>query len=67
MRLRQLREAQGLILEQLAEMSGLSFRGIVYIERGRRNPSLTTILALARGLQLPPSLLLGVFDAPNSQ
>ncbi|WP_097966735.1 helix-turn-helix domain-containing protein [Streptomyces sp. or20] len=65
MHLRQLREAQGLTLEDLAEMSGMSFRGIVYIEHGRRNPSLTTILALARGLQIAPSSLLRVFDVPS--
>ncbi|QHA04628.1 helix-turn-helix domain-containing protein [Streptomyces broussonetiae] len=67
MHLRQLREAQGLTLEELAEVSGMSFRGIVYIEHGRRNPSLTTILALARGLTIAPSLLLRVFDTPSLQ
>ncbi|WP_411119915.1 helix-turn-helix domain-containing protein [Streptomyces sp. 058-1L] len=67
MHLRQLREAQELALEELAEASGMSFRGIVYIEHGRRNPSLTTILALARGLKLAPSSLLRVFDAPSLQ
>lgn len=67
MHLRQLREAQGLTLEELAEVSGMSFRGIVYIEHGRRNPSLTTILALARGLKVAPSSLVRVFDAPYPQ
>ncbi|MFF9217424.1 helix-turn-helix domain-containing protein [Streptomyces viridosporus] len=67
MHLRQLREEKGLTLEELAEISGMSFRGIIYIEHGRRNPSLTTILALARGLQIAPSSLLHVFDAPSRQ
>ncbi|MFC5857187.1 helix-turn-helix domain-containing protein [Streptomyces chlorus] len=63
MHLRRLREAQGLTLEELAERSGMSFRGVVYIEHGNRNPSLTTLLNLARGLQIPPSALLEIFDA----
>ncbi|MFJ8097548.1 helix-turn-helix domain-containing protein [Streptomyces griseofuscus] len=62
MHLRRLREAQGLTLEELAERSGMSFRGVVYIEHGNRNPSLTTLLNLARGLQIPPSALLAIFD-----
>lgn len=40
----------------------MSFRGVVYIEHGQRNPSLTTLLNLARGLQAEPSVLLAVFD-----
>ncbi|MEU5639228.1 helix-turn-helix domain-containing protein [Streptomyces milbemycinicus] len=64
MHLRQLREAQGLTLEELADRSAMSFRGIVYIEHGRRNPSLITILNLAKGLQIAPSVLLSVFDDP---
>ncbi|MGX1513825.1 transcriptional regulator with XRE-family HTH domain [Streptomyces collinus] len=35
---------------------------MVYIEHGQRNPSLTTLLNLARGLQAEPSVLLAVFD-----
>ncbi|MER6368675.1 helix-turn-helix transcriptional regulator [Streptomyces mirabilis] len=62
MHLRRLREDRGLTLEDLASRSGLSFRGIVYIEHGRRNPSLITLLNLARGLQAEPSSLLIVFD-----
>ncbi|WP_328560425.1 helix-turn-helix transcriptional regulator [Streptomyces coelicoflavus] len=62
MHLRRLREAQELTLEELAERSAMSFRGVVYIEHGHRNPSLTTLLNLARGLQIPPSVLLQVFD-----
>jgi transcriptional regulator with XRE-family HTH domain len=60
--LRRLREKRGLTLEELADRSGMSFRGIIYIEHGRRNPSLTTMLNLARGLQVDPSSLLSVFD-----
>ncbi|MGW9398691.1 helix-turn-helix domain-containing protein [Streptomyces sp. NPDC055642] len=62
MHLRRLREAQGLTLEELADRSGMSFRGLVYIEHGRRNPSLATLLNLARGLRISPSSLLSIFD-----
>lgn len=63
MHLRRMREAQGISIEELAERSGLSFRGVVYIEHGKRNPSLATLLNLARGLDIGPSRLLEVFDS----
>jgi transcriptional regulator with XRE-family HTH domain len=63
MHLRRIREDRGLTLEELADHSGLSFRGVVYIEHGQRNPSLTTLINLARGLHVQPSRLLAVFDA----
>ncbi|WP_349636915.1 helix-turn-helix transcriptional regulator [Streptomyces mirabilis] len=66
MHVRRLREAQGLTLEELAERSGMSFRGVLYIEHGQRNPSLTTLLNLARGLKVSPSTLLAVFDASKA-
>lgn len=62
MHLRRMSEARGITLEELAERSGLSFRGVLYIEHGRRNPSLTTILNLARGLEMKPSGLIAVLD-----
>lgn len=62
MHLRRMREAAGITVEDLAERSGLSFRGVLYIEHGRRNPSLTTILNLAHGLETDPSSLIAVFD-----
>ncbi|MFC8803913.1 helix-turn-helix domain-containing protein [Streptomyces anthocyanicus] len=65
MHMRRLREERGLTLEELADRSRLSFRGIIYIEHGRRNPSLTTMLNLARGLQVHPSSLLSIFDESN--
>lgn len=63
MHVRGKREALGLSVEELAERSGMSFRGVIYIEHGRRNPSLTSILSLARGLGIAPSALMVVFDA----
>ncbi|MEU6335589.1 MULTISPECIES: helix-turn-helix domain-containing protein [Streptomyces] len=62
MHLRRIREDRGMTLEELAAHSDLSFRGVVYIEHGQRNPSLTTLINLARGLHVQPSRLLAVFD-----
>ncbi|MGX4690715.1 helix-turn-helix domain-containing protein [Streptomyces sp. JNUCC 63] len=59
---RRLREERELSLELLAERSGLSFRGLIYIEHGRRNPSLLTLLKLASGLSIKSSRLLEEFD-----
>lgn len=46
-------------LEQLAERAGLSPNYIGSVENGLRDPSLSTILALARGLRVAPGELLG--------
>ncbi|MGW0545701.1 helix-turn-helix domain-containing protein [Streptomyces altiplanensis] len=62
MHLRRMREDRGMSLEELAAHSGLSFRGVVYIEHGQRNPSLTTLINLSHGLHVQPSCLLAVFD-----
>lgn len=51
--------ALGLTLEQLAERSGLTPNYIGTVENGHRDPSLSTVLALARGLGLAPGDLLG--------
>ena len=67
MHVRRIREAKGITLEELARRSGLSFRGVVYVEHGRRNPTLTTVLNLARGLDTDPSHLLSVFDEEGDE
>jgi transcriptional regulator with XRE-family HTH domain len=46
-------------IEQLAERSGLTPNYIGTIEIGQRDPSLSTVLALARGLSVPPGELFG--------
>ena len=56
---RRRREALGLTLEELAERAALSPNYIGTVENGRRDPSLSTILALAKGLRVPPGELLG--------
>jgi transcriptional regulator with XRE-family HTH domain len=57
--IRRRREAQRMTLEQLAASAGLTPNYIGTIENGKRDPSLSTILALAAGLQVPPAELLG--------
>lgn len=56
---RRRRGVLGLTLEQLAEKSGLTPNYIGTVENGRRDPSLSTVLALAKGLGLSASELLG--------
>jgi transcriptional regulator with XRE-family HTH domain len=42
----------------LAEAAGLSVKHLGEIERGRRFPRLSTIVALERALELPPGKLM---------
>lgn len=55
---RRRREASQLTLEQLAELSGLTPNYIGGVETLKRNPSLSTVLALAKGLKVPAGELL---------
>lgn len=57
--IRRRRQALGWTLEQLAERSKLSPNYVGTIESGRRDPSLSTVLALAKGLRVPAGELLG--------
>ncbi|MGA5452738.1 helix-turn-helix domain-containing protein [Streptomyces umbrinus] len=57
MQIRRLREGRGYSLEELAERSGLSFRGLIYIEHGQRSPSVLTLLDIAAGLDVEPGEL----------
>jgi transcriptional regulator with XRE-family HTH domain len=56
--LRQLREKTDLSQEKLAELADLhrTYEGL--IERGRANPTLVMIVALARALKVRPAKLL---------
>jgi transcriptional regulator with XRE-family HTH domain len=56
--LRGLREERGLSQERLAELADVhrTYQGL--IERGRANPTLLAIVALARALKVRPSKLL---------
>ncbi len=65
-RLKQLRQAQRLTQEQLAERAGLSHKIIGQVERGRGNPTLTTLGALSDALGVSLADLLGLqTDRPH--
>ena len=57
--IRRRREAQGLTLEQLADRAGLTPNYIGTIENGKRDPSLSTVIALSTGLRISPAELFG--------
>ena len=59
---RRRREALGITLEQLAESAKLTPNYIGTIENGKRDPSLSTVLALARGLKVNAAELFGGID-----
>ena len=50
-RVRKLRQQRGATLQRLAQLSGLSDRFIIEVEKGKANPSLTSIHRLADALQ----------------
>jgi transcriptional regulator with XRE-family HTH domain len=56
---RRRRRNLGFTIEQLAERSGLTPNYVGTVEMGQRDPSLSTVTALARGLAVPPAELLG--------
>lgn len=56
--LRRERAAAGLSQEALADKAGMHFTEVSRIERGIREPRLTTIVRLADALGKPPALLL---------
>ena len=55
--LRRLRTAAALSQEALSELSGLHATEISRLERGVRDPRLSTIVRLARALHVEPALL----------
>lgn len=56
---RRRRKELGLTIEQLAERADLTANYIASIERGERDPSLSTVASIARGLGVPIPALLG--------
>jgi transcriptional regulator with XRE-family HTH domain len=53
-----LREQKQLSIQDLSKRSGVNSRQLIRIEAGQVNILFTTILALARGLGIPPEELL---------
>jgi transcriptional regulator with XRE-family HTH domain len=62
-RLRARRVELGWTLAEVAGKSGLSLPYVSNLERGRGNPTLDALTALARALDIPLSLLVGDDDA----
>jgi transcriptional regulator with XRE-family HTH domain len=62
-RMRQLREKQGYSQEAFADHCGLHRTAVSLIERGKRVPSLTTLLTISGGFGIPVSDLLRGVDA----
>jgi transcriptional regulator with XRE-family HTH domain len=56
--LRRLREAAGLTQEQLGARCGMDLSAVSRLERGHRNPRLSTLVRLAGALGVPPAALL---------
>jgi transcriptional regulator with XRE-family HTH domain len=56
---RRLRRERDLSQRALAAVAGLAEKHVSEIERGNREPKLTTIFKLARGLGVPPETLIG--------
>ncbi len=54
---RKLRKAQALTMKELAFEADIELSQVHRIEKGRINPTLTTILALADALKIPASTL----------
>lgn len=57
-RLKSLRHRSGLSYRKLAQRCNVDYSNINQIEKGRVDIQLTTLLELARGLDVPPSHLL---------
>lgn len=55
--LKKLREDKGLSIRQLAATSGLEFSQLQRIEKGKVNFALTTLVAIAQGLEMEVSEL----------
>lgn len=60
--LRDLRTARGFTQEDLADAADVHLTHIGGIERGQRNPSYSTLLALAAGLGVQPGELISLAD-----
>jgi transcriptional regulator with XRE-family HTH domain len=54
-RIREERHKQGVTQATLAEQLDLSVAYVSLIERGGRNPPYTTVMAIARALEVPPA------------
>ena len=60
LRIRELRKAQGLTQEQLAEKAEISYKYLGEIERGEINPGIINLSKIANGLALPLKEIINV-------
>jgi transcriptional regulator with XRE-family HTH domain len=63
-RLRQLREARGHSIRELARQSGLSANALSLIERGRTSPSVSTLYKISEALEIP---ITSFFETPGEK
>ena len=63
--LRELRIKNQLSQEKLAELCDLDRTYISLLERGLRQPTITTIFKLAEALQITPSEFIGLIEKQN--
>ena len=61
--LREYRDERGLSQEKLAELSELERTFISFLERGERQPSLTTIFKIAKALDISATQLVSSVEA----
>ncbi|WP_185210771.1 helix-turn-helix domain-containing protein [Sphingobacterium mizutaii] len=57
-RVRDLRAERKLTMEKLAELSGIDYRQLSYIELGQTDASLSTLHAICKGLDISLSFLM---------
>ena len=53
LKVRELRKKNKLSMEKLAELSGIDYRQLSYVELGDTNPTISTASAIAKGLNIP--------------
>ena len=64
LRIRETRAGQGLSLEQLARLTGISAPALSLIETGKRDPRLTTLKRIADALRAPFATIIA--DGPGA-
>ncbi|MGM9923519.1 MAG: helix-turn-helix domain-containing protein [Bacillus sp. (in: firmicutes)] len=63
--LAEIRKSRALSLNQVAEMTGVSKAMIAQIEKGKSNPTVTTLWKIANGLQVSFSVFMKEGDGPK--
>ncbi|PBQ33899.1 transcriptional regulator [Sphingobacteriaceae bacterium] len=64
--LRELRTEKGFSQEHLAELSGLDRTYVSLLERGLRQPTLSTLFSLANALEVAPSKIVQLIEKQNA-